>query len=54
MTLTGILPPICDPVDGHLLVDGGYINNLPVDVMREKFVKSRLRVKIAKAKKVER
>ena len=23
MTLSGYLPPICDPVDGHLLVDGG-------------------------------
>ena len=22
-------PPLCDPVDGHLLLDGGYVNNLP-------------------------
>ncbi|XP_054724665.1 neuropathy target esterase sws-like isoform X1 [Uloborus diversus] len=35
MTVTGLLPPICDPVDGHLLVDGCYLNNLPADVMRE-------------------
>ena len=34
MTLTGYLPPMCDPRDGHYLVDGGYINNLPVDVAK--------------------
>ena len=34
MTLTGYMPPICDPVDGHYLVDGGYINNLPGDVAK--------------------
>ncbi|KAL3874288.1 hypothetical protein ACJMK2_037327 [Sinanodonta woodiana] len=34
MSLSGYLPPLCDPVDGHLLLDGGYINNLPADVMR--------------------
>ena len=34
MTLTGYLPAICDPVDGHYLVDGGYINNLPADVAK--------------------
>jgi len=41
MTLTGYLPPICDSsrdvTSGdeivHLLVDGGYVNNLPADVM---------------------
>lgn len=31
--LPGILPPVT--LDGHLLVDGGVMNNLPVDVMRE-------------------
>ncbi|KAJ8286409.1 hypothetical protein GJAV_G00038950 [Gymnothorax javanicus] len=30
----GYLPPLCDPKDGHLLMDGGYINNLPADVAR--------------------
>jgi len=34
MTLTGYLPPLCDPTDGHYLVDGGYINNLPADVAK--------------------
>lgn len=29
MTLSGYLPPLCDPKDGNLLMDGGYINNLP-------------------------
>ncbi|XP_025406389.1 neuropathy target esterase sws [Sipha flava] len=34
MSLSGYMPPLCDPIDGHLLLDGGYINNLPADVMR--------------------
>ena len=29
MSLSGYLPPLCDPLNGHLLLDGGYINNLP-------------------------
>lgn len=29
MSLSGYMPPMCDPVDGHLLLDGGYVNNLP-------------------------
>ena len=33
MALPGILPPVT--YHGHLLVDGGVMNNLPVDVMRE-------------------
>ncbi len=32
MTLVGLLPPVC--LDGDLLVDGGYMNNIPVDVIR--------------------
>ncbi|KAK5931794.1 hypothetical protein CgunFtcFv8_003561 [Champsocephalus gunnari] len=34
MSLSGYLPPLCDPKDGHLLMDGGYVNNLPADVAR--------------------
>ncbi|XP_044515593.1 patatin-like phospholipase domain-containing protein 7 [Gracilinanus agilis] len=34
MTLSGYMPPLCDPKDGHLLMDGGYINNLPADVAK--------------------
>ena len=29
MSLSGYMPPLCDPKDGHLLMDGGCINNLP-------------------------
>nr|XP_039251816.1 patatin-like phospholipase domain-containing protein 6 [Styela clava] len=36
MSLSGYLPPICDPKDGHLLMDGGYINNLPGDVAKSR------------------
>jgi predicted acylesterase/phospholipase RssA/CRP-like cAMP-binding protein len=32
MTILGYIPPIVD--QGGLLVDGGYVNNLPVDVMK--------------------
>jgi len=34
MSLTGYLPPIAE--NGSLLVDGGYLNALPADVMRYK------------------
>lgn len=34
MSLSGFLPPLCDR--GDLLLDGGYLNNLPADVMRSK------------------
>ena len=37
MTLTGWLPPICDPKDSHLLVDGGYVANVPADTVIEVF-----------------
>ena len=33
VALPGILPPVTH--HGHLLVDGGVMNNLPVDVMAE-------------------
>ncbi|XP_078285751.1 patatin-like phospholipase domain-containing protein 6 isoform X3 [Rhinoraja longicauda] len=28
------LPPLCDPKDGHLLVDGCYVNNVPADIAK--------------------
>ncbi|HVU21078.1 MAG TPA: patatin-like phospholipase family protein [Rhizomicrobium sp.] len=34
VALPGILPPVTH--NGHLLVDGGVMNNLPVDVMRQR------------------
>lgn len=29
MTIAGVFPPICDPNDGNLLLDGCYVNNVP-------------------------
>ncbi|XP_033114501.1 patatin-like phospholipase domain-containing protein 7 isoform X2 [Anneissia japonica] len=34
MSVAVYLPPLCDPRDGHLLVDGAYCNNLPADIMK--------------------
>lgn len=34
VSVPGVLPPVLE--SGHLLVDGGVLNNLPVDVMRER------------------
>lgn len=34
VSIPAILPPSLD--DGHLLVDGGVLNNLPIDIMRER------------------
>uniref|UniRef100_A0AAY4F0F1 lysophospholipase n=1 Tax=Denticeps clupeoides TaxID=299321 RepID=A0AAY4F0F1_9TELE len=31
---TPYLPPLCDSKDGHLLVDGCYVNNVPADIAR--------------------
>ncbi len=42
MTLANFLPPLCDvdPKSGtcHYLVDGGYVNTVPIDIMKHKFV----------------
>ena len=32
MTIVGLVPPVTE--NGELLIDGGYLNNMPVDVMR--------------------
>ncbi|MGH0182823.1 UNVERIFIED_CONTAM: hypothetical protein FKN15_010087 [Acipenser sinensis] len=45
MSLSGYLPPLCDPKDGHLLMDGGYINNLP-DWLPVRFVLCRDSVQV--------
>lgn len=29
MSIAGVFPPMCDYKDGHLLVDGCYVNNVP-------------------------
>ena len=36
IAIPGILPPVRSP-EGHVLVDGGVLNNLPTDVMRNRF-----------------
>ena len=33
LSIPGIMPPV--PMDGDLLVDGGVLNNLPVNIMRQ-------------------
>lgn len=32
MSLSGFVPPLCD--NGDMLMDGGYVNNLPADIMQ--------------------
>lgn len=34
MSLAGLIPPVCDTRDGTLLVDGGYLSNVPIEVMQ--------------------
>lgn len=35
MSIPGIYPPVFNPENQHLLVDGAVINNVPVDVMKD-------------------
>ena len=35
MSYAWLLPPICDPRDGHLLIDGCYTENVPGKVMKK-------------------
>merc|ERR1719412_2449690 len=53
MSLAGWLPPICDPRDGHLLLDGGYTNNLPADIMRSRGAKHILAVDVGSIDSVD-
>lgn len=46
MSLAGYMPPLCDPSDGNLLLDGGYVNNLPADIMHKKGAKHILAVDV--------
>jgi len=46
MSLAGYMPPLCDPADGHLLLDGGYTNNLPADIMHKRGAKHILAVDV--------
>lgn len=47
MSLSGYLPPICDPEDGNLLLDGGYVDILPIEVMREKGARTIIAVDVS-------
>ena len=47
MTLSGYFPPICEPHEGNLLVDGGYLNNLPADVMKSLGAKTVIAVDVS-------
>jgi len=46
MSIAGALPPMVDPTDGHLLVDGCYVNNVPADVMRSRGAKHILAIDV--------
>ncbi len=39
MSLVNLVPPICDPKDGHILLDGCYMHNVPGEIMKETGVK---------------
>jgi lysophospholipid hydrolase len=39
MSYAWLLPPICDPHDGHLLLDGCYTDNVPGKAMKSTGVK---------------
>ncbi len=47
MSYCWVCPPICDPRDGHLLVDGCYTENVPGQAMKQLGVKYILALDIA-------
>jgi lysophospholipid hydrolase len=47
MSYAWVLPPLCDPVDGHLIMDGCYVNNVPGDVMAAQGCKYILAIDVA-------
>ena len=51
MSLQGYLPPVCDGTS--LLLDGGYMNNLPADVMQLDNVSAVIAVDVGKEPRVE-
>ncbi|KAF1745071.1 hypothetical protein MXB_1104 [Myxobolus squamalis] len=48
MTLLNFLPPICDPDNNHLLIDGGYLNVLPADIMLQKGAKHVIAINVSR------
>ena len=53
MSLAGYMPPLCDPIDGNLLLDGGYVNNLPADIMHKRGAKHILAVDVGALDEVQ-
>uniref|UniRef100_A0A914XUJ3 Uncharacterized protein n=1 Tax=Panagrolaimus superbus TaxID=310955 RepID=A0A914XUJ3_9BILA len=53
MSLAGYLPPLCDPTDHHLLLDGGYVNNVPADVMRSLGAKTVIAIDVGSASETD-
>merc|ERR1719481_583154 len=53
MSLAGYMPPLCDPLDGHYLLDGGYTNNLPADIMKNKGARHILAVDVGSLDDIE-
>ena len=47
MSYCWVCPPICDPRDGHLLVDGCYTENVPGRAMKATGVRYILALDIA-------
>ncbi|XP_059495822.1 patatin-like phospholipase domain-containing protein 6 isoform X5 [Stegostoma tigrinum] len=47
------LPPLCDPKDGHLLVDGCYVNNVPADIARNMGAKTVIAIDVGSRDEVE-
>ena len=50
-SIPGLAPPIM--VDNHLLVDGGIVNNVPADIMKERFSGRTLAVRVGQAGEVQ-
>jgi len=48
MSLQGYLPPLAEP-DGSMLLDGGYVNNLPADVMARLGARTIIAVDVSQA-----
>ncbi|XP_060711258.1 patatin-like phospholipase domain-containing protein 6 isoform X1 [Hemiscyllium ocellatum] len=47
------LPPLCDPKDGHLLVDGCYVNNVPADIARNMGAKTVIAIDVGSRDEAE-
>ncbi|KAI8871600.1 patatin-domain-containing protein [Ramicandelaber brevisporus] len=46
MTLAGYMPPLCD--NGNMLVDGGYLDNMPVGIMRSLGAKTIIAIDVSR------